>query len=136
MAMGHRDVVVLRRTEERRNRVVHVRFSDPEITDIERAAEEAGLTLSAFMRSLTLEGAGIRPFFTDEDRFVLGLLLADMQAIGVNLNQIARIANRSGRPDARAMSLQLTDIQKVIAALLLELRTFASHGGQRRRGAI
>ena len=136
MAMGRRDAVVLRRSEERRNHVVHVRFSSPEIIDIERAAEEAGLTLSAFMRSLTLEGAGIRPFFSDDDRFVLGLLLADMRAIGVNLNQIARIANRSGRLDARVMSSQLTEIQKVIAALLLELRTYASHGGQRRRGAI
>ncbi|WP_341487157.1 plasmid mobilization relaxosome protein MobC [Pararhizobium sp. A13] len=119
---------------ERKDRVVHARFSATEMARIDDAAASAGLTISAFMRSLTLEGAGVRPFLTPEDRAILGLLLSDLQAVGVNLNQLARAANRRepGRPEAeRAV---IADGQRAVAALLLELRSFAARGTRMRVG--
>ena len=106
----------------RKSRVVHARFSAEDMARIEAAAGRAGLTVSAFIRSLTLEAAGVRPFLTDEDRAVLGLLLCDLKAVGVNLNQLARAANRRqpGRPEAERAGLDAA--QRAVAALLLELR--------------
>ncbi|WP_436285739.1 plasmid mobilization protein [Rhizobium sp. LjRoot258] len=131
MVASHRRAI---EPAERKDRVVHARFSPSEIAAIARVSEEAGMTTSAFMRSLTLEGAGVRPFFTDDDRAILDLLLSDMRAIGVNLNQLARAANSSGHVDAKAISAQTADIQKIVAAVMLELRRFAARGAQRRRG--
>ncbi|URK89466.1 hypothetical protein LP421_32785 (plasmid) [Rhizobium sp. RCAM05350] len=79
---------VLASPGERKDKVVHTRFGASEMAKIEGAAEKAGVTVSAFMRSLTLEGAGVRPFFTQDDRAVLGLLLSEISAVGVNLNQL------------------------------------------------
>jgi Mobilization protein NikA len=124
-----------RAAEERKDKVVHARFSTSEMAAIERAAQNAGLGLSAFMRSLTLEGAGVRPFFTDDDRVILMLLLTGLRSAGVNLNQFARSVNSAepnrlaGVPDA------IGDLQKVVAALMLELRAFAERGSRFRTGA-
>jgi hypothetical protein len=134
MVASHRRAIKRGVADERMDRVVHARFSPSEIAAIAGAADEAGMTTSAFMRSLTLEGAGVRPFFTDDDRAILDLLLSDLRAIGVNLNQLARVANSSGDVDAKAVSAQAADIQKIVAAVMLELRRFAACGAQRRRG--
>ncbi|MGZ2488292.1 hypothetical protein ACVITL_006877 [Rhizobium pisi] len=135
MAASHRRAIERGAADERRERVVHARFSTSEIAAITRASEEAGLTISAFMRSLTLQGAGVRPFFNDDDRAILDLLLSEMRAIGVNLNQLARIANTSGHIQANQVKAQTADIQKIVAAVMIELRSFAARGAQRRRGA-
>ena len=118
---------------ERKERVVHARFSASELAAIDRAAEAAGLTVSAFMRSLTLEGAGVLPFFTDEDRSTLELLLSDMRAVGVNLNQLTRMGHRGGRLNRDEVAFLLADVQALVAAIIVELRTFAARGSQRRR---
>lgn len=121
------------RRAERRTRVVHARFSATEIARIEQAAQAAALTVSAFMRSLSVEGAGVRPFFTEADRLVLGALLVDLRAVGVNLDQLVRAANRSGlRPDAQRAVIE--DVQRAMAALLYELGLFAGRGAGVRKG--
>lgn len=48
------------------------------------------MSVSAFLRSLLLEGAGVRPILTAEDRLIIAALLEDMRMIGINLNQVAR----------------------------------------------
>ncbi|TIT42241.1 MAG: MobC family plasmid mobilization relaxosome protein, partial [Mesorhizobium sp.] len=73
--------------------MVHARVSADEYAAIEKAAKAADMTVSGFFRSLVIEGAGARPFLTEEDRLVMALLLEDMRAIGVNLNQVARALN-------------------------------------------
>ena len=121
------------RGAERRTRVVHARFSAMEMARIEQAAQAAALTVSAFMRSLTVEGAGVRPFLTEADRLVLGALLVDLRAVGVNLDQLVRAANRSGpRPDAQKAVIE--DVQRVMAALLYELGLFAGRRASVRKG--
>jgi hypothetical protein len=122
------------RAEERKDKVVHARFSTSEMAAIERAAERAGLSLSAFVRSLTLEGAGVRPFFTEDDHAILMLLLTDLRRAGVNLNHFARSAN-SGGPGRSEERAAIDDVQRVVAALLLELRSFAERGSRFRTRA-
>lgn len=120
------------RAQDRKNKVVHARFSTREMAEIEGAAERSGLTVSSFMRSLTLEGAGVRPFFTDDDRAILMLLLSDLRGAGVNLNQLARSANARGSNRSDGVLDAIGDIHKVVAALMLELRTFAERGSRAR----
>ncbi|MCQ1855474.1 plasmid mobilization protein [Neorhizobium galegae] len=119
---------------ERKSRVVHARFGTTEISMVEEAAKAAGLTVSAFVRSLTLEGAGVRPFLTDVDRAVLGLLLSEVRAVGVNLNQLARAANRWAPPFAEEARFVADDVHRVLAAVLLELTSYAERGARLRSG--
>ncbi|CDN57704.1 Putative mob protein MobC (plasmid) [Neorhizobium galegae bv. officinalis bv. officinalis str. HAMBI 1141] len=119
---------------ERKSRVVHARFGATEISMIEAAAKAAGLTVSAFVRSLTLEGAGVRPFLTDADRAVLGLLLSEVRAVGVNLNRLARTANRRGSPVGEETRFVGDDVHRVLAAVLLELKSYAERGARFRSG--
>lgn len=118
-------------TRERRDKVVHARFSKTEIEQIERAAADAGMTVSGFLRSLTLEGAGVRPFFTDADRAVLSLLLSDVKAVGTNLNQLARARNRGEAGRSREDKERIDDVQRVVAIALFELRSFVERGARK-----
>ncbi|WFU05895.1 plasmid mobilization relaxosome protein MobC (plasmid) [Rhizobium sp. CB3171] len=118
----------------RKERVVHVRFAVWEHVAVEHAAAAADMTVSGFMRSLALEGAGIQPFLTEDDRTILDILASEMRAIGVNLNQLARAANRAGQVDAAGVSSALINIQKIVVAVAMELRSYGVRAA-RRRGA-
>src|SRR5438552_16635301 len=78
------------RKPARREKVAHIRFSDDEMQALEAAAEQAGLSVSAFVRSLSLEGAGIRPFMSRDDRAIIEMLVQDMRVVGRNINQLGR----------------------------------------------
>lgn len=134
-AVDSRGAVTLGSPHERKDRVVHARFSASEVAAVEHAAEAACLTVSGFTRSLILEGAGVKPFLTEEDRAVFEMLISDMRAIGVNLNQLARSANVSGRLSDAELAVELGNVQRLVAAVVLELRSFAVRGARRRRGA-
>jgi hypothetical protein len=121
---------------ERRDKVVHARFSATEIERVEHAAEAAEMTVSGFLRSLILEGAGVRPFFSDADRAVLSLLLTDVKAVGVNLNQLARARNRGETGHSQEEKKGIDDIQRVVAIVLFELQAFAKRGALRRIGSV
>ena len=104
-----------------------------EMVKIEAAAQAAELTVSAFMRSLILEGAGVRPFFTEEDRVIVSALFADLRAVGVNLNQLARAANRR-KPRTDEERAVIDGVRRAIAALLYEISFFADRGARMREG--
>ncbi|MFS8056336.1 plasmid mobilization relaxosome protein MobC [Rhizobium sp. BR 317] len=120
--------------EARKERVIHVRLAVSEHAAVEHAAAAADMTVSGFMRSLALEGAGIQPFLTEDDRTILDILASQMRAIGVNLNQLTRTANRAGQIDADGVSSALIDIQQIVVAVAMELRCYSVRAA-RRRGA-
>lgn len=124
------------RRRERRDQVVHARFSKTEIERIEHAAEAAGMTVSGFLRSLILEGAGVRPFLTDADRAVLSLLLSDIKVVGVNLNQLAQARNRGETGQLQDEKRVIDDVRRVVAIVLFELQTFAKRGARMRVGSV
>jgi len=89
------------------------------------------MTLSAFIRSLTLDGAGVLPLLTEEDRAVFELLHRDLRAIGVNLNSLVRLSRQDKRsPDIVAA---LGELQPLIAGLMLELHRLAARPGRKIR---
>ena len=73
------DTIEVPTAKQRKGRLINVRVSDAEYSAIEEAAKSAGMSVSAFFRSLLLEGAGVRPILTAEDRLIMAALLEDMR---------------------------------------------------------
>lgn len=119
---------------KRKDRVAHIRFSSGEFGALEAAASAAGMTVSAFVRSLSMEGAGVRPFLAKGDRAVLGLLAEGMRAIGRNLNQIARALNTGKVPAQEDVAGSIRDAHGVATALAAELADMTRRSAATRRG--
>ncbi|WP_353505689.1 plasmid mobilization relaxosome protein MobC [Rhizobium sp. RM] len=92
------------------------------------------MTVSGFFRSLSLEGAGVRPIFNDKDRAILFLLHEDMRKIGVNLNQVARSLNAGRVVDPEEVKIALRNVKIITDEVSLELRNAAVRAGNSRRG--
>ena len=122
------------KSHHRRDRVVHARFSTSELERISSAADLAGMTVSGFLRSLVLEGAGVQPFFSDDDRAILDVLVFDIRAIGINLHQISRELNRGRSPASADVASTVTAASQLVAGALIEMRRYATRGGQACRG--
>lgn len=119
---------------KRKDRVAHIRFSPTEFGALEAAASAAGMTVSAFVRSLSMEGAGVRPFLGEGDRAVLGLLADGMRTIGGNLNQIARAINTGRAPASDDIAGSIRDAHGVATALAAELADMTRRSAASRRG--
>ena len=114
--------------------MAHIRFSLAEFAAIEAAADDADTTISGFVRSLSLEGAGVRPCLTEADRAVFALLLEDMRAIGGNLNQVARALNGGRSIPAPEIVANIHDARAIATVLANELKGLAKRSGSSRRG--
>jgi hypothetical protein len=119
---------------KRKDRVAHIRFSPAEFDALGSAASAAGMTISAFVRSLSMEGAGVRPFLAEGDRVVLGLLLDGIRAIGGNLNQIARAINTGRMPSEGDVTGSIRDAHSVATTLASELTEMTRRAAAARRG--
>lgn len=117
----------------RKEKVAHIRFSPAEFAAIEEAADHADTTISGFVRSLSLEGAGVRPCLTEADRAVFALLLEDMRAIGGNLNQMARALNGGRSIPAPEIAANIHDAWAIATVLANELKGLAKRSGTSRR---
>lgn len=121
-------------SKARKDRLVNVRLTDAEHGKIEEAAKVADMSVSAFFRSLLLEGAGVRPILTRDDRLIMAALLEDMRKIGVNLNQVARALNSGKAVHPSELDINLANVQSIQAAVMLELRALSRRAGYQRRG--
>ena len=119
---------------KRKDRVAHVRFSSSEFEALETCAQAAGMTVSAFVRSLSIEGAGVRPFLGEGDRVVLGLLVDGMHAIAGNLNQIARAINTGRIPAQDDLAGMIMDARVVAMTVATELANMTRRSAAERRG--
>lgn len=124
------------RRAARREKVAHIRFAEDEISAVETAAERAGLSVSAFFRSLSLEGAGVRPFMNREDRAILEMLIQDMRAVGGNLNQIARALNGSRSVAGSDLKGAIDDARAIATTVAAELAAMTKRAGAARRGEV
>jgi hypothetical protein len=122
------------RKPARREKVAHIRFSDDETAAVEGAAERAGLSVSAFLRSLSLEGAGVRPFMSRQDRAIIEMLVQDMRAVGGNLNQIARALNAGHSVMGSDLTGAIDDARAIATTVAAELASMTKRAGAARRG--
>jgi hypothetical protein len=131
-----KDTIEVPTAKQRKGRLINVRVSDAEHSAIEEAAKSAGMSVSALFRSLLLEGAGVRPILTAEDRLIMAALLEDMRMIGINLNQVARSLNAGKGVHPSELDINLGNVQRIQAAVMSELRTLSRRAGHERRGEV
>ncbi len=117
--------------KEEKAHVVTLRISASEHAAIRAAAANAGMTPSAFMRSLALDGAGVRPFLNDDDRAIWALILEDLRKIGVNLNQIAAAINSKKMPVAEEVAIHHENVLQSHAAIFQELKRMQMRIGRK-----
>jgi hypothetical protein len=119
----------------RKEKVVHARFSATEFNELEAAAKAAKLSVSAFLRSLSLHGAGIMPFLNDEDRAVLSLVQDELRTIGANLNGIARALSVRSEMDSERIFEVVASLRPALTAVVSELNRYVARLGHQRDGA-
>lgn len=130
MAEGFSDCLVAVKAKPQ---TIHSRVSADEFDAINAAAKAADLTMSAFFKAVFLQGAGVKPVFSYEDRALLSLMLEDMRMIGVNLNQVARALNSGKSVSDSEIRMIVGDVQKMQVGVLSELRRVAKRSGYRHR---
>ena len=91
-----------------------VRVTAAELAHVQEQAARAGLSLTDYCRRVVLRHH-VAPAITDTDEAAL----ADLNRIGVNLNQLARRANASGK------------IPPHLAEVLAEVRAVVEHIAER-----
>lgn len=96
---------------EARSLILTMRLTASERDAIEQQADTAGLPLSSYCRRVLL-GHKVRPAITAVD----AAALADLNRVGVNLNQIARHLNARGAVPAKLDDV-LGDIRRAIELL-------------------
>jgi mobilization protein MobC len=79
--------------------VIHARLSQEENRRFRAFCDENGLTASEVLRRLAREAGGLGPTFEGETRDAVLDYAKQLRAIGININQIARILNSGRTPD-------------------------------------
>jgi hypothetical protein len=79
--------------------VIHARLSQEENLRFRMFCDENGLTASETLRRMAREAGGFGPTFDGETRNAVLDYAKQLRAIGVNINQIARILNSGRTPD-------------------------------------
>ena len=102
--------------QDRRSVWIKYRASPSEAARIAERCRATGLSLSAFHRSLALDGAIVqREPLADQD------LVRQLAALGNNLNQLARTANIAGEVDSATterLSAALDQIEGLIEQVI------------------
>jgi len=82
-----------------KDQVLHTRLSRDERAAFRVFCDENGLTSSEVLRRLARQAAGFGPTYDGETRDAILEYARQLKAIGVNINQIARILNSGRTPD-------------------------------------
>src|SRR5690606_2500216 len=82
-----------------RERIITFRLTDPEIKELDCLKEKYGLTRSDLIRKFLLEEKG--PLIVNLKEFLEGMseLAAEQGRVNNNINQLAKHANQSHRPN-------------------------------------
>lgn len=103
--------------EEKRTHCVMVRFNDFEFQEVCDRAEEAGLSVAAYVRQQAFYKDLVRHYNIVQDPEEIKSLVSEFGKIGVNLNQIARFFNTGGM-----RSLEMEDDIHDCISMLFQLR--------------
>ena len=90
-----------------------IRVSERERREIEEKAAATGMTPSAYIRTMALDGGNVDTT-SHEDR---QKLMYELSTIGNNINQIARMANTNvfiSKSDVQEVNEQLKQIQRLL----------------------
>lgn len=111
------------RVKDARKRIIPVRCTEHERVAIKAVAEEAGLSVGAFLRLLALGDAGLRAVRKPPvEKAELARILGQLGKIGSNVNQIARAVNSTRNlPSWSELAEMKEDIARMRAAVIKAL---------------
>ncbi|HEX3016239.1 MAG TPA: plasmid mobilization relaxosome protein MobC [Caproicibacter sp.] len=102
--------------KRKRTNAVLLRFSTQEISFLQKKMIEAGIkNRSAYLRKMALDGYIIRQDYTVLNKFV-----NELNRIGNNLNQMAKIANTYGdinKPELETIEKDIDKIWRQLSSL-------------------
>lgn len=107
--------------EQQRTRCISVRVTADEHAAIAETATQARMAVTDFVRSVALERVGFQPFYSDEDRLLLLYLRDELKREGIKLTRLLITLNRDERFAEASCKQEIHDMQRVIAALCMEL---------------
>ena len=93
--------------------IMSIRVSERERREIEEKAAATGMTPSAYIRTMALDGGNVDTTIHDDRQ----KLIHELSAIGNNINQIARMANTNvfiSKSDVQEVKEQLQQIQRLL----------------------
>ena len=90
-----------------------IRFSEEDLKRIEQDARAAGKTFSEYIRELTLKEPAQHPEVID----VFNKLINEINHIGININQIARMANARGVIDVPHFNKEVDKLDQLIVEI-------------------
>ena len=82
-----------------RNREIHIRVTEQQLSDIQQKAHEAGTSVSKYLITHALVEQTIHTEQEDKKNTTLQTIRAEIHRIGVNINQIAHRVNMGGKVD-------------------------------------
>lgn len=112
-----------KRVADPRTEVVHTRWKPAERAALKAAAAQAGLSEGAYLRALALGNPGIRARRQPlADRQELARTLGLLGNYTSNLNQLARVANTSGKlPTEEALDNLARQVRELRGSLMKAL---------------
>lgn len=112
--------------------VIHARLSQEENLRFRMFCDENGLTASETLRRMAREAGGFGPTFDGETRNAVLDYAKQLRAIGVNINQIARILNSGRAPDYATLQ---AGIGRLTQELIAQDEDYASLCARARKRA-
>ena len=110
-------------SDQTRIRVRHVRLTAGEDAVLHEVARAQNITVSDLLRRFIHAGVGLGPLVDGNDRKLLRAVRAELNAIGVNLNQIARAMNTGLVPPNKLLGERLGELKEGLVHLGAGLRS-------------
>jgi hypothetical protein len=111
------------RVSDPKDKFASIRFAGADYDKAAEAAERAGLSFGAFVRKTVVGAAGPRAKrCASVNKALFVKALADLGKAGSNLNQLAKVANTTGRPAGQGeLAAMKSAVDEIKAAILKAL---------------
>lgn len=97
-----------------RNREIHIRVTEQQLSDIQQKAHEAKMSVSKYLTAHALIEQTIHTVQEDEKNATLQAIRTEIHRIGVNINQIAHQANMGKLTSPDVIQKWLTDVNSFL----------------------
>jgi len=108
-------------SEKREKRLPHVRCTEAEYQSAFGHAKSAGVSLSEYMRELATTGRVVANDQPSVDQMIPFELVNQLQKVGVNINQLTRVAHATGGELPKALADAGEDLQSVLDQIIEKL---------------
>jgi len=125
-----------RLTEKMKSKMLHFRLSYAEYVGFKVAIEQLGLTQSEALRRFARAVSSSGPTYDGEVRDAIREYARQLKAIGVNINQIARILNSGRTPDYPTLQAGIGRLTKELVEQAEDYNSLCANARKRAQRQI